>query len=71
MRSAILKLLIILVVLVSVVTMVLSKEIDLEKILLWEIIFIFTIGLLIGLFLKWRRSLRLEDTHISIQLLDD
>lgn len=65
------KLLVMLVVSASVIIMVISKEMDLEKFLQWEFIFLIILGVSICFLFMWRRSMRLKDTPVSIQLLDD
>ncbi len=51
--------------------MIFYIESDFEQFDKWELIAVAILGLVIWLFFQWRKMMRLEETTISIQLLDD
>ena len=69
--KSILKWIIALIILAGIVAMILSQELDFEQFLKWEFILLIIVSIILLFVLKWRRSMRIEETTVSIQFLDD
>ena len=55
----------------GIIYLVTLKELDFKQFLKWELILIVILCVVIWLFFKWQRSMRLEETTVCIQFLDD
>jgi len=69
--KTIFKLFIVLVVLGTIIAIMTYKEFDVKPYLRWELFVIMIPGISVWLFFLWRKMMRLEETTVSIQLLDD
>ena len=69
--KSILKWIIALIVLAGTIFMILPQELDFEQFLKWKFILAIVVSILVLFVLMWRRSMRIEDTTVSIQFLDD
>ncbi len=59
------------VVLGGIVAGMIFQELDYEQFFKWEFILVGIMGVTVLLLMKWRRSMRIEDTEVCIQFLDD
>lgn len=59
------------VVLGTIFTIMIYKEFDVKTYLTWELLAVVTPGIAVWLFFLWRKMIRLEETTVGIQLLDD
>ena len=55
----------------SIFTIMISKELGFEQFIKWEFMTVAIISVLVWLYFIWRRRMRLEQTTICIQFLDD
>ena len=55
----------------GIIYLVTLMELDFKQFLKWELILIVILCVVIWLFFKWQRSMRLEETTVCIQFLDD
>ena len=47
------------------------KKLDFEQFFKWEIITVVIVSVIVWLYVIWRRSMRLEETTVNIQFLND
>ena len=69
--KSIFKWIIVVIVAGSIVTTVISKKLYSEQFFKWEFILVGIMGVTVLFFLKWRKSMRIEETEVCIQFLDD
>lgn len=47
------------------------STLDMQQLLQWKLVTVFTLAVLFLLLYKWRNSLRLDEHQVHIQFLDD
>ena len=47
------------------------KKIKMSSLLKWEVITVVVLGVLVWFLFKWRKSMRIKETTVNIQFLDD
>ena len=60
-----------LILISSVVYLTVMTELDLEQFFKWEIIVAVVLSIVMWLIFQWRRAMRLEETNVPLQFLDN
>ena len=59
------------IVTIGALVVFIVSTLDMQQLLQWKLVTVFTLAVLFLLLYKWRNSLRLDEHQVHIQFLDD